>query len=209
MVSAFFKGLLLAIGLVMPLGMQNTFIINQAANQTRYLKIMPVVITSIIADAILIIGAILGVGILLEITWLRPLITFIGIIFLFYMGYVMFKTKAQELQDNATKITVMQQIAFTFALALLNPHAILDTFVVIGSVSAGYEGTEKHAFAMGCIFMDCMWFTFLSICGYSVRKLDSGVKIVTMLNKISALIMWYIAFDLTGDLIKLFQGGNI
>lgn len=199
MFTAFLKGILLAFGLVVPLGIQNTFVFNQAANQKLYLRVVPLVITSIIADMILIISAIAGVEVLLSINWLQPVITLLGFVFLLVMGTVLLRKQETDLQDDTRQLTIFQQITFTLAFAILNPHALLDTFIVIGSVSSSFIGPEKHAFAIGCIFIDALWFTALSLCGYHIKKLSSGPRLIYFLNKASGVLMYYIALDLLKD----------
>jgi L-lysine exporter family protein LysE/ArgO len=145
----------------------------------------------------------MGVEILLTVHWLKPVITLLGVGFLFVMGTILFRKSETNLEDDTRQLTIVQQITFTLALALLNPHALLDTFVVIGSVSTAYVGAEKQAFALGCIFIDALWFTALSICGFYIKKMNAGPKLIVFLNKASAIIMFYIAIDLLKDYFTL------
>lgn len=49
----------LAFGLILPLGVQNVFIFNQGLSQKKYLHAMPAVVTASISDTLLI-GAAVG-----------------------------------------------------------------------------------------------------------------------------------------------------
>ena len=58
MILAFFYGAILAFSLIMPLGIQNIFIINQGANQVHFLKAMPSVVTAAVCDVCLILSSV-------------------------------------------------------------------------------------------------------------------------------------------------------
>lgn len=60
MLQPLIHGLLLALGLILPLGAQNVFVFNQGANQKKISKALPVIITTGLCDTFLIVIAILG-----------------------------------------------------------------------------------------------------------------------------------------------------
>ena len=79
-------GILLALGLILPLGAQNVFVFNQDANQNKFIKSLPVIITAGVCDTFLIIIAVLGVSlILMSLPILQLVIYIIGLMFLLYM----------------------------------------------------------------------------------------------------------------------------
>ena len=55
-------------------------------------------------------------------------------------------------------------LAFTF----LNPHVYLDTVVLLGSLSAAFEGAERVAYGAGAVVSSFVWFFSL---GYGARLL--------------------------------------
>ena len=65
MLQPLIHGLLLALGLILPLGAQNVFVFNQGANQKKISKALPVIITAGLCDTFLIVIAILGVSLIL------------------------------------------------------------------------------------------------------------------------------------------------
>ena len=76
MVAAVLHGIILALGLIIPLGVQNVFVFNQGALQPTYIKALPVVITAAICDTILIVSAVSGVSLLvLTFGWLENIIS--------------------------------------------------------------------------------------------------------------------------------------
>src|SRR5688572_7524741 len=92
MIHAFLYGVLLAFGLIIPLGVQNIFIFNQGATQKHFLHAMPSVLTAGICDTLLILIAVMGISlVILTIPMLKTVVLTIGFIFLIYMGWVTWK----------------------------------------------------------------------------------------------------------------------
>lgn len=71
--------------------------------------------------------------------------------------------KAGRREDDL-KRAVLACLAFTF----LNPHVYLDTVVLVGSLSAQYEGPARLAYALGAMTASFVWFFLL---GYGARLL--------------------------------------
>ena len=112
--------------------------------------------------------------------------------------------RKKVLQPSAvTPQSLPSRLVSSAALSLLNPHAILDTFIVIGSVSATFIGLEKHAFTAGCMFSDFIWFLFLGTAGYFLQKLSHAPKIFFFINRFSSLVMIGISIQLIISLVKM------
>ena len=54
MIHAFLYALVLAFGLIIPLGVQNIFLFNQGASQHHFMYAMPSVLTASVCDTLLI-----------------------------------------------------------------------------------------------------------------------------------------------------------
>ncbi len=88
MIEAFIHGLILAFGLILPLGVQNVFVFNQGALQKRFIHVLPVVLTASLCDTLLITLAVFGVSlVILGSFWLKTILLSVGIVFLLYMGW--------------------------------------------------------------------------------------------------------------------------
>lgn len=198
----FFHGLLLALGLILPLGVQNVFIFNQGAIQPTIKKALPATITAAICDTVLILLAILGVSlIVMQYDWLRLTLIIIGVIFLLYMGFQIWFAKSNSQSGaQSMQMSTKKQIVFALSVSLLNPHAILDTIGVIGSSSLVYSGTDKMIFTMTCIFVSWCWFHGLCLAGRLLKKVDTSGKFLGILNKISAIIIWITALYMVKSL---------
>lgn len=190
MSAAFIHGLILALGLILPLGVQNVFVFNQGAVQPTFFNTVPAIITASVCDTILITIAVFGVSVVvLEFVWMKTILMASGIIFLIYMGGITWKSKP-AVERESSSFSVKKQIIFAVSVSLLNPHAILDTIGVIGTSSLNYAGAEKAVFAVACILVSWIWFTGLAITGRAIGGLDQSGKFLILLNKVSAVIMW-------------------
>jgi L-lysine exporter family protein LysE/ArgO len=191
MITAIIHGAILAFGLILPLGVQNVFIFNQGATQTKFRRTLPVIITASICDTLLISLAVLGVSVIvLGIYWIKVVLLTSGIIFLGYMGYVTWKSKPSTYSSDKKALSSKKQIAFAASVSLLNPHAIMDTIGVIGTSSLSYTGIGKIGFTVACITTSWFWFFSLAFVGRQVGRLNNSGGFLAILNKISALIMW-------------------
>ncbi|WP_391119309.1 LysE/ArgO family amino acid transporter [Psychrobacillus sp. L3] len=199
----FIHGLLLALGLILPLGVQNIFIFNQGAIQPSFKKALHSSLTASICDTLLILLAILGVSmIVMQYDWLRFTLIGIGVVFLIYMGIVAWFAKSSTLSDaQIVQMSTKKQIIFALSVSLLNPHAILDTIGVIGSSSLVYTGAEKVIFTATCIIVSWSWFHGLCFAGRMLKKIDTSGKFLGALNKVSAIIIWFTAIYMSLSLL--------
>lgn len=197
--EAFMHGIILAFGLILPLGVQNVFVFSQGATQPRLLRALPATITAAVCDTFLMLIAIFGVSIIVfQFEWLRLSLMSIGIIFLLYMGISIWRSKPTTSMTGQA-LPMNKQILFALSVSLLNPHAILDTVGVIGTSALKYVGTEQVLFTVACIIVSWLWFFGLTLAGAVMKKLDGTGRLMMLFNKCSALFIW-------GTAIYLFIG---
>ncbi|HZW81978.1 MAG TPA: LysE family transporter, partial [Candidatus Deferrimicrobium sp.] len=102
MTQAFLHGLLLAFGLILPLGVQNVFVFNQGVNNRQWASALPVVIMAGLCDTFLILLAVLGVSLLvLTIAWFKILLTVVGVGFLLFMAITTWKSPIGKVNNQA------------------------------------------------------------------------------------------------------------
>ncbi|MFC5450813.1 LysE/ArgO family amino acid transporter [Paenibacillus aestuarii] len=201
MISAIIHAFLLAIGLIMPLGVQNFFVFSQGAVRERWIYVLPIVLTASLCDTVLILVAVLGLSVVvLSFVWMKTLLVIGGTIFLLYMGFLSWRTKPEAKKQVQEHTRLGKMITFTMMISILNPHAILDTVGVIGTSSLSYTGAEKVAFTLTCIVVSWLWFFMLALTGRLVGLKDKSGKLIAYLNKISALVMWAAAVYLVTTL---------
>ncbi|WP_025692821.1 LysE/ArgO family amino acid transporter [Paenibacillus zanthoxyli] len=192
MMEAVIHGMMLAIGLILPLGAQNIFVFNQGALQLRYKGALPAVITAALCDTLLIFASVGGVSLaVLSLTWLTPFIYGAGVVFLTVMGWKILQGGRAD--ERAVILPSKEQIAFALSVSLLNPHALMDTVGVIGTSSLQYGGTERWAFAAAAAGVSWLWFMALAAAGSALGKADPSGRLVRALNIASALLLWAMA----------------
>lgn len=189
---AFVHGFILALGLILPLGVQNVFVFSQGACQEKLGRTLPVVVTAAVCDTLLILLAVLGVSVaVVSFIWLRLALLGAGVLFLAYMGWVTWTSAAAaEVAAESETWPVRRQVLFALSVSLLNPHAILDTIGVIGTSSLAYGGNALAAFTLACVLVSWLWFALLAVGGRLTRALDDSGAVLRLLNKVSAVIMW-------------------
>jgi L-lysine exporter family protein LysE/ArgO len=194
-------GIILAFGLILPLGVQNVFVFSQGATQPIILRAFPATITAAICDTLLILLAVFGLSVIvLQFEWLRMTLMITGIIFLLYMGFVIWRSEPSTKETNKA-LPIRQQIIFALSVSLLNPHAILDIVGVIGTSALKYAGTEQLLFIMSCILVSWIWFIGLTFAGAVVKKLDGTGGLMKLFNKCSALFIWGTAIYISIGLV--------
>lgn len=190
--QGFFHGIILAMGLILPLGIQNLFVFTQGVIQPTFLKTLPVVVTAALCDTLLILLAVQGVSLFIaSFAWIKIFFLGIGIIFLAYMGWLTWHNRLAITCDKGEKIfTSKQQILFAVTVSLFNPHAVVDTIGVIGTSSINYIGEEKVLFTVACILVSWCWFLLLAVIGWRVQKQQGFTQMFGVSNKVSAVFMW-------------------
>lgn len=205
MVEAVLHGIVLAIGLILPLGAQNVFVFNQGALQPKLMRALPVVVTAGVCDTILIVAAVSGVSLLiLTFHWLETIMFAVGILFLLYIGISLWRSTPSSVEVESEKFSPKKQILFAASVSLLNPHAIIDTIGVIGSNALSYTGEARFAFTLTTIIISWCWFFGLALAGRMLGKMDTSGKFIGMLNKISAFVVWGVALYMAIRLLGKF-----
>ncbi|MEL0538136.1 LysE/ArgO family amino acid transporter [Staphylococcus debuckii] len=204
MLQPIIHGILLALGLILPLGAQNVFVFNQGANQKKFVKALPVILTAGLCDTFLITIAVLGVSlILMSLPILQLAIYIIGLIFLLYMAWSLWNEKPNNL-ENYDSMSAKKQIGFALSVSLLNPHAIMDTVGVIGTSASVYSGVEKLLFTISTIMVSWIWFILLAVLGKMLGSIDKTGKYIIMLNKLSSVIVIIVSLIIVKNILRLF-----
>ncbi|QMU59383.1 MAG: amino acid transporter [Boseongicola sp.] len=191
------SGFALGLSFIIAIGAQNVFVLRQGMMRAH---VLPVVLTCAISDAVLISFGVGGFGwIIQSASWVTPLLTFGGALFLLVYGGIS-AYRALRPKDNYEDIGKIDPgprssaILTCLALTWLNPHVYLDTVVLMGTVSTHYD--SRLSFALGAIVAS---FTFFFSLGYGAQRLAPYFKSRTawrFLDTMVALIMWAIAAKL-------------
>ncbi|MFB9951231.1 LysE/ArgO family amino acid transporter [Rhizobium puerariae] len=169
MLSAGLSGLALGASLIVAIGAQNAFILRQGLIRSHVFLLC---LICALSDALLIAAGVGGLGtVVAQSPMLIRAVTVGGAIFLGTYSVMAFRRAvkpgamvAGAPEPMGLKAAVLSCLAFTF----LNPHVYLDTVVLLGSLSAAFEGVERVAYGLGAALSSFLWFFGL---GYGARFL--------------------------------------
>jgi L-lysine exporter family protein LysE/ArgO len=163
------SGFALGGSLIVAIGAQNAFILRQGLLRRHVLLLC---LICALSDALLIAAGVGGMGALVSQSRTLVLaVTLGGAVFLGSYAALAFRRAARPdvmvtggSEGLSLKAAVLTCLAFTF----LNPHVYLDTVLLLGSLSAGFKGSERLAYGAGAAIASFVWFFGL---GYGARLL--------------------------------------
>lgn len=193
---ALVHGFLLALALILPIGPQNAWVLQQGIASSRWRDALPVAAAAALCDTLLIAAAVGGVSlVLVALPVLRDVLRAAGVAFLAFMGYRMW-TAGDGVGAGAESEgwTLARRIRYTLSVSLLNPHAVSDTVMVIGAGSAAYAAADgRWAYALGAAAVSWLWFFALALTGRAVAPWVAGRPAQRAVRRGSALVMWWVA----------------
>lgn len=195
----FTAGMVLSISLIMAIGPQNAHVLRMGL-QRQHLWLTVAVCA--VADVALIALGVLGLAQLggLSDKMLGALIG-AGVLFLGVYGWQAFqrflKPQALTLLDDGdgttrhapAPVTPRQAIGSALAFSWLNPHAWLDTAVLIGTASLAY-GQGSTTFGLGAATGSLVWFLVLGSAAFWLGRRLNSLHIWRALDGAVALMMW-------------------
>lgn len=190
-------GFLIGSSLIIAIGAQNAFVLRLGLQR---IHVLPVVLLCALSDALLIAAGVAGMGALVQQSpTLLSIITWGGAVFLFVYGLQAFMRAFQQesLQTETQEVLSLKKAMLTvLAFTYLNPHVYLDTVVLVGSLSAQWEGALQYAFATGAIAASFVWFFTLGYGARLLAPLFAKPLAWRILDSLIGLVMWAIALSL-------------
>ncbi|WP_458023037.1 arginine exporter ArgO [Kosakonia sp. BK9b] len=208
MISYYFQGFMLGAALILPLGPQNAFVMNQGIR--RQYHIMTALLCTL-SDVLLICAGVFGgSALLMQSPWLLALVTWGGVAFLLWYGFGALKTALSSQPDIASAEALRQGrwriIATMLAVTWLNPHVYLDTFVVLGSLGGQLDVEPRRWFALGTVSASFLWFFSLALLAAWLAPRLRTAKAQRVINLLVGLVMWIIALQLAKEGVHHLQG---
>lgn len=203
---AFFAGMVLSLSLIMAIGPQNAHVMRMGLlRQHLWLTIGVCVATDIALIALGVLG-LAHLGGLSD--KLLGAMTGAGALVLAVYGAQAMRRfiwpPAHNIVDansTAGQTSRKQAIGLALALSWLNPHAWLDTAVVIGTASLAYAQPDNAVFGMGAATGSLLWFTGLGVALWCVGGRLNSPLVWRVLDLLVALMMWGTAFWLIHGLV--------
>jgi len=170
-ISDFIQGFIIGSSLIIAIGPQNLFVINQGLKKNY---ILIVVLLCSLSDSLLIVCGIYLSNSLLNLNdSLIITMKLIGGIWLILYGLNKIKnSNSHNIENKEFKELSLNKVVFTtLAITYANPHVYLDTVVLLGSISVNFN--NKLYFGLGAIVAS---FVFFFILGYFSKFLSKYIK---------------------------------
>lgn len=191
MKAQFITGLLTGLSLIVAIGAQNTFVLQQALRREHRL---PVMLICALSDALLIVAGIAGLGALILANPVLLAITRYGGA-AFLLAYAALAARraiagGQLRIDENGGTSRLVAVATCLGLTFLNPHVYLDTVILLGTLANQQGANGRWQFGAGAALASLIWFTALAF-GASLlapvfrkkmawRVLDSFIAVVML-----------------------------
>lgn len=162
-IAMFLKGVLISLSLITSVGPQNTFVLRQGITKNH---VFSIALLSSLCNSISILAGVLGLGrFLAHHPAIQKTLIWIGIIFLgvfaaraFFLVFRSHKINTSGSLHLSRKKAIIQSVLFSWA----NPLTVLESFVILGSISSQYSFQNALLFGLGCVVSTFAWFFGIS-----------------------------------------------
>lgn len=162
--SLFLEGLVLQASLIFALGAQNLFVLEAGLQRRHHLTVSFV---CFFCDFIMIMLGVAGAATLFaKFPEFKIGVGILGVSFLFTYGISKIFAKPETTPEASSKIietSLKRSIVLAATFSILNPHAYLDAFILIGGFSTKYDSlNDRLILGAGAAFYSGLWFVLLS-----------------------------------------------
>ena len=188
-ISDFIQGFIIGSSLIIAIGPQNLFVINQGLKKNF---VFIVVLICSLSDSLLIVcGIYLSNNILSLNTSIITIMKLIGGIWLILYGINKIKNSRQhEINSNEyNESSFTKVIVTTLAITYANPHVYLDTVILLGSISINFD--NKIFFGLGAIFASFIFFFSIGYFSNFLSRYIKSPKVWFYIDNIMGFLMLF------------------
>ena len=188
-ISDFIQGFIIGSTLILAIGPQNLYVINQGLKKNF---VLIVVLICSLSDSLLIIcGIYLSNNILSLNTSIITIMKLIGGIWLILYGINKIKNSRQhEIKSNEfNEASFTKVVLTTLAITYANPHVYLDTVILLGSISINFN--NKILFGLGAICASFIFFFSLGYCSNFLSKYIKSPKVWFYIDNVMGFLMFF------------------
>ena len=196
-------GFLTGLSLILAIGAQNIFVIEQGLKK-QYVFLVCLICS--ISDFILIF---LGIFLFHYFTqYFSPVLELILniLLIIFLVHFIYSKIKSfntqvyldQNSNFNEKKVVILKTLGFTF----LNPHVYSDTVFFLGNFSKNFLILEKYFFGIGATIASFLFFFLIGYLSQFFSRYLNDKKIWKYINIFIILFMFLITLYIFLDIIK-------
>jgi L-lysine exporter family protein LysE/ArgO len=189
------QGFGLGLGLIVAIGAQNAFVLRQGLRRQH---VALVVALCMICDSALITLGAVGVGSLVASSpILTKIAVFGGAAFLIVYGALTlrnaFKPQSLSVADAPDVMGTRAVVSAALGFSILNPHAWLDTVVLLGGIAGQFPTDQRVVFTGGAILASAVWFVALGAGAAWLSPVLARPKVWRMIDLVIGLVLWTIA----------------
>jgi L-lysine exporter family protein LysE/ArgO len=193
--GSFINGLLLGLAFVMPVGTQNIFIIRSAIDSSLKRSLLTALFVSLM-DISLAASCFFGLGgIIQNHEKIQFFLQVIGGLYLLKIARDLFVSTIQEINLIGSRQTALQILKTAFVITWLNPQAIIDGTILLGSVRSSLSHEAVTSFVLGLFSSSLIWFFGTSVILNHLKNKFS-IKALQNINKICAVILAFFGIKL-------------
>ena len=188
-ISDFIQGFIIGSSLIIAIGPQNLYVINQGLKKNY---ILIVVLLCSLSDSLLIVCGIYLSNSLLNLNEsLIITMKLIGGIWLILYGFNKIKnSNSHNIENKEFKELSLNKVVFTtLAITYANPHVYLDTVVLLGSISVNFD--NKFYFGLGAIVASFVFFFTLGYFSKFLSKYIKSKKVWFYIDNIMGFLMLF------------------
>jgi L-lysine exporter family protein LysE/ArgO len=196
--AVYLNGLMLGLSLIATLGPQNVFLIRQGALRNH------AALSALICfccDIILVCASVAGLHELLKLhPTLQGWVTWFGVAFLLFYGckvlkQALSKKKQTTITGERNPPNRWQIVILALGFSLLNPHAIIDSLIIIGGGSSQFP-EHQQAFLLGVLTSSLLWFSSLTFTTHYFAHVLSRAKVWKRIELSSGILMLFLSLKL-------------
>lgn len=198
LLAAGWQGFGIGAGLILAIGAQNAFVLRQGLRRNR---VGLVIGLCTLCDAALIALGAAGLGTLVAGSpLLRSLATYGGAGFLIVYGAMTLKSALRPgnlvVQTADGRDSLRAIVAAALGFSILNPHAWLDTVVLLGGIAGRFPVEERAVFTGGAILASAVWFALLGAGAAWLSPVLARPAAWRAIDLAVTLVLWSIAVTL-------------
>lgn len=195
--SVLLPGFLTGLSLIAAIGAQNAFVLRQGIRREH---VVMVVTVCAVADLALIGSGVAGLGVLLNANPTALAVArYGGAAFLLLLAaQAVLRSRQPQGLDPAPDAAAGRGAVLltTLTLTFLNPHVLLDTVVLLGSLANQHGTSGRWTFGAGAAVASILWFAGLGFGARALRPLFARPRAWQVLDVLVAVVMTAMAVSL-------------
>ena len=202
--SLFFEGLLLQAGLIFALGAQNIFVLESGLRRQHHLTVS---LVCFLCDFLLIMLGVAGAAtIFSKFPEVKILVGILGVSFLFVYGLGKIFSSNESIkskEENPVDTNLKRSVVLAMTFSILNPHAYLDAFILIGGFSTKYSDlSDRLMLGFGAACYSGLWFLILSTLSSVMKPILGEPARMRKVMSVAGFILVFLSWRLGQDVMS-------